>query len=157
MPTSAVSIRDATRVLFTPCELGGLKLRNRLIMAPMGTCLDDGGFITDATIAYYVRRAQGGVGTITVEGCLVSPDTLGPEPRIHSEPYLPGLRRLVEALRPYDVTVGVQLMQPGRQVVEGPVVAPSPVPLNSHAPVPHALTRGEIAEIVVDYARATEF
>ena len=43
MPTSAVPARDATRVLFTPCELGGLKLRNRLMMAPMGTCLDEGG------------------------------------------------------------------------------------------------------------------
>src|SRR4051794_1651611 len=157
MTPDASTMLDATRTLFEPFSLGPLRLRNRLMMAPMGTCLDRDGYITDATIAYYVRRAQGGVGTITVEGCLVSPDTLGPEPRIHSEPYLPGLRRLVEALRPYDVTVGVQLMQPGRQVVEGPVVAPSPVPLNSHAPVPHALTRGEIAEIVVDYARATEF
>ena len=41
-------------------------------MAPMGTCLDEGGHITDDTIAYYRRRAEGGVGTITVEGCLVS-------------------------------------------------------------------------------------
>ena len=46
----------------------GLRLQNRLIMAPMGTCLDEGGHITDATIAYYRRRAEGGVGTITVEG-----------------------------------------------------------------------------------------
>src|SRR5262249_20067848 len=98
MPISAVSTRDATRVLFTPCELGGLNLRNRLIMAPMGTCLDEGGHITDATIAYYVRRARGGVGTITVEGCLVSADTVGPEPKISGPEYLPGLRRLVEAL-----------------------------------------------------------
>src|SRR4051795_5757396 len=119
----------ATHVLFEPFALGPLRLRNRLMMAPMGTCLDDGGYITDATIAYYRRRAEGGVGAITVEGCLVSPDTVGPEPRIHSEEYLPGLRRLVDALRPYDVTVGVQLMQPGRQVVEGPSIAPSPIPL----------------------------
>src|SRR3954449_10251884 len=156
MPTSAVSARDATRVLFTPCELGGLKLRNRLIMAPMGTCLDEGGHITDATIAYYVRRAQGGVGTITVEGCLVSADTVGPEPKISGPEYLPGLKRLVEALRAFDVTIGVQLMHPGRQVVEGPSVAPSPVPLNSHAPIPHELNEGEIAEIVQDYAKAAD-
>ena len=67
----------ATHVLFEPFALGPLRLRNRLIMAPMGTCLDEGGHITDATIAYYRRRAEGGVGTITVEGCLVSPGTLG--------------------------------------------------------------------------------
>ena len=51
-------------------------------MAPMGTCLDEGGHITDDTIAYYRRRAEGGVGTITVEGCLVSAETVGPEPKI---------------------------------------------------------------------------
>src|SRR4051795_8600920 len=97
MPTSAVSARDATRVLFTPFALGGLRLRNRLIMAPMGTCLDESGHITDAPIAYYRRRAEGGVGTITVEGCLVSADTIGPEPKISGPEYLPGLQRLPAA------------------------------------------------------------
>ena len=131
---------------------GPLTLRNRLVMAPMGTCLDNGGYITDDTVAYYRRRAEGGVGTITVEGCLVSADTVGPEPGLSGPQYLPGLRRLVRALRPHDVTVGVQLMHPGRQVVEGPSVAPSPVPLNSAAPVPHELTIPEIDRIVADYA-----
>src|SRR3954464_6298993 len=99
MPTSAASTRDATRVLFTPFDLAGLRLKNRLVMAPMGTCLDRDGQITDATIAYYRRRAEGGVGTITVEGCLVSADTQGPEPKISGPEYLAGLRRLVDALR----------------------------------------------------------
>lgn len=156
MTPSAASVSTATDILFEPVEVGPLRLRNRVIMAPMGTCLDAGGHITDAAIAYYRRRAEGGVGTITVEGCLVSADSVGPEPRICGPEYLPGLRALVDALRPYDVTVGVQLMHPGRQVVAGPSVAPSPIPLNSQAPVPHALTREEIAAIVSDYARAAE-
>jgi 2,4-dienoyl-CoA reductase-like NADH-dependent reductase (Old Yellow Enzyme family)/thioredoxin reductase len=146
----------ATHVLFQPFELGPLRLRNRLVMAPMGTCLDDDGHITDAAIAYYRRRAEGGVGTIVVEGCLVSADVVGPEPKICGPEYLPGLQRLVGALRAYDVTIGVQLMHSGRQVTEGPSVAPSPVPLNSRAPVPHELARAEIAAIVEDYARAAQ-
>ncbi|OJU83231.1 MAG: hypothetical protein BGO11_00920, partial [Solirubrobacterales bacterium 70-9] len=89
-----------------------------------------------------------------VEGVLVSPDTVGPEPRISSPEYLPGLRRLAIALREEGVVAGVQLMHPGRQVVAGPVVAPSPVPLNSIAPTPHELGREEIAGVVADYARA---
>jgi 2,4-dienoyl-CoA reductase-like NADH-dependent reductase (Old Yellow Enzyme family)/thioredoxin reductase len=143
-----------TRGLFEPLSFAGLTLKNRLMMAPMGTCLDRGGFITDETIAYYRRRAQGGVGTITVEGCLVSSDTVGPEPGIHGPQFLPGLRRLVEALSEFDVTVGVQLMHPGRQVLDGPRVAPSPIALNSASPVPHELAVAEIAGIVDDYARA---
>ncbi len=156
MPTSAATTRDATRVLFTPFDLAGLRLKNRLIMAPMGTCLDEDGHITDATIAYYRRRAEGGVGTITVEGVLVSAETEGPEPKISGPEYLPGLKRLVDELRQYDITIGIQLMHPGRQVVHGPTVAPSPVPLNSHAPIPHELTEPEIADIVEDYAKAAD-
>ena len=40
------------RTLFEPVRLGPLELRNRLVMAPMGTCLDNGGHITDEAIAY---------------------------------------------------------------------------------------------------------
>jgi 2,4-dienoyl-CoA reductase (NADPH2) len=145
---------DPAAVLFQPLAFAGLTLKNRLVMAPMGTCLDKGGHITDATIAYYRRRAEGGVGAITVEGCLVSPDTVGPEPGIHGRQFLPGLTRLVEALRPYDVTVGVQLLHPGRQVVDGPRVSASTVPLNSAAPAPTALSAGQVEQIVEDYARA---
>lgn len=154
MKTTAPLTEASQQALFEPFRLGRLRLKNRLVMAPMGTCLDEGGHITDATIAYYRRRAEGGVGTIVVEGCLVSADTVGPEPRISGPEYLPGLRRLVQELKAFDVTVGVQLMHPGRQVVAGPSVASSPVPLNSHAPVPHQLTAAEIAGIVEDYARA---
>jgi 2,4-dienoyl-CoA reductase (NADPH2) len=147
----------ATDVLFDSVQLGPLTLRNRLVLAPMGTCLDAEGYITEETIAYYVRRARGGVGTITVEGCLVSPEIVGPEPKIHHPRYVPGLTRLVDALRPYEVTVGVQFMHSGRQVVDGPSVAPSPVPLNAFSPEPHELTPAEIAKIVADYARAAGF
>jgi 2,4-dienoyl-CoA reductase (NADPH2) len=143
--------------LFTPVHIGPLELPNRLVMAPMGTCLDNGGHITEDTVAYYRRRAKGGVGAITVEGCLVSADTVGPEPRICGPEYLPGLRRVVEAIKPHGVVAGVQLMHPGRQVVEGPSVAPSPVPLNSASPTPHALTVTEIEAIVADYAVAARY
>ena len=156
MPIDAPVATAATAILFDSVDLGPLRLRNRLVMAPMGTCLDNDGHLTEDTIAYYVRRAQGGVGTIAVEGCLVSPDTVGPEPRLSGDEYLDGFRRLIQALAPYDVTVGVQLMHPGRQVVAGPVLAPSAIPLNSTAPVPHALTPAEIDRIVLDYADAAE-
>jgi 2,4-dienoyl-CoA reductase (NADPH2) len=145
-----------TSILFEPVTVGPLQLKNRLVLSPMGTCLDDRGYITDATIAYYRRRAEGGVGTITVEASLVAPECISPEPRIHDREYLPGLRRLVRAVRPYEVTVGIQLLHPGRQVVEGPTVAPSPVPLNSSAPTPRELSQDDLATVVAQYGYAAE-
>ena len=76
--STAAATETNLGVLFEPQQLGSLRLPNRIVMAPMGTSLDRDGQITDEAIAYYVRRAQGGVGTITVEGCLVSPDNEGP-------------------------------------------------------------------------------
>jgi 2,4-dienoyl-CoA reductase (NADPH2) len=122
-------------------------------MAPMGSCQsDEAGHITEQTIAYYRRRAAGGVGAITVEAALVAPESQGHEPRLHDREFLPGMKRLVAAIAEHDVTVGLQLMHPGRQVTSGPVVGPSAVPVNSAAVVPHALTRGEIARIAEQYA-----
>ncbi len=157
MPPTEVTGSAVTDALFAPLQVGTLTLSNRLVMAPMGTCLDNDGHITDDTIAYYRRRAAGGVGTICVEGCLVSADTVGPEPRISDRKYVAGLARLVATLREFpELTVGVQLMHPGRQVVDGPSVAPSPIPLNSHAATPHELTAAEIMRIVADYAEAAK-
>ena len=51
-------------------------MRNRVMMAPMGSCQsDEDGFVTDQTIAYYERRAGGGVGAITVEAALIDPES----------------------------------------------------------------------------------
>ena len=97
-------------------------------MPAMGTGLPEhDGTCNDATIAYYRRRAEGGVGMITIEASLVSPDAygVGPELRLHGEEYIPGLRRLVEALRPYEIPIGIQLWHPGRQTLLGEPIAPS--------------------------------
>jgi 2,4-dienoyl-CoA reductase-like NADH-dependent reductase (Old Yellow Enzyme family)/thioredoxin reductase len=146
----------ATSALFEPIELADLHFRNRIVMAPMGSAQSDqDGFVTEQTIAYYRRRAAGGVGAITVEAALVAPESHGHEPRLHGPEFVPGLMRVVDAIKEHDVVAGIQLMHPGRQVVSGPVLAPSAVPVNSVAPVPHALTKPEITRIVGQYAYAS--
>ena len=150
-----MTVSTTTDQLFSPFDIGGLHLPNRIVMPAMGTGLPEhDGTCNDATIAYYVRRAQGGVGMITIEASLVSPDAygVGPELRLHGEEYIPGLRRLVEALRPYEIPIGIQLWHPGRQTLLGEPIAPSPVPLSSRTPIPHELTREEIHTLVDYYA-----
>ena len=145
----------ATELLFSPFEIAGLHLPNRIVMPAMGTGLPEhDGTCNDATIAYYRRRAAGGVGMLTIEASLVSPDAygVGPELRLHGEEYIPGLKRLVEALRPYGIPIGIQLWHPGRQTLLGTPIAPSPVPLSSRTPIPHELTRDEIHTLVDYYA-----
>jgi 2,4-dienoyl-CoA reductase-like NADH-dependent reductase (Old Yellow Enzyme family)/thioredoxin reductase len=146
----------ARSALFEPLEFAGLKFRNRLVMAPMGSCQSDpDGFVTEQTIAYYRRRAEGGLGAITVEAALVTPDSHGHEPRLHGPEFVPGMRRVADTIKAEGVTTGIQLMHPGRQVTSGPVVGPSAVPVNSVAPIPHELSISEIAKIAKQYAYAS--
>ena len=55
--------------LFDNINCGPLALRNRIAMAPLTRqCADDDGTPNDEMVAYYARRARGGVGLIITEG-----------------------------------------------------------------------------------------
>jgi len=141
--------------LFSPLELAGLRLPNRIVMPPMGTGLPEhDGTVNERTIAYYRRRAEGGVGLITIEASLIAPDSygVGPEMRLHGAEFVPGLRQLVDALRPYGIPIGIQLWHPGRQTLLGEPIAPSPVPLSPRTPVPRELTKDDIEQLIEQYA-----
>ena len=50
-------------VLFTPCKIGKLNIKNRIVMCPMGTnAAYADGSIAENRIEYYARRAKGGAG-----------------------------------------------------------------------------------------------
>ena len=47
--------------LFKPITIGNMMLKNRIVMAPMGTGYNDlGGYVSERNIAYYAARARGG-------------------------------------------------------------------------------------------------
>lgn len=50
--------------IFDQTQVGNMKLRNRMYMAPMGTSTDVDGSFSDRSIRYYEERAKGGFGLI---------------------------------------------------------------------------------------------
>ena len=55
--------------LFNEVALGSLSLKNCIAMAPLTRqCAEDDGTPNDEMVAYYARRARGGVGLIISEG-----------------------------------------------------------------------------------------
>lgn len=69
-------------VLFQPVQVGPLDLANRIVMAPMTRGACPGGIVGDDVVAYYRKRAEGGVGLIITEGTYISEDTAGYDPMI---------------------------------------------------------------------------
>ena len=53
--------------LLEPLGLGSRTARNRIVFGPHETNLGDGRALSDRHVAYYRRRAAGGVGTVVVE------------------------------------------------------------------------------------------
>jgi 2,4-dienoyl-CoA reductase-like NADH-dependent reductase (Old Yellow Enzyme family) len=61
-----------TSILFTPVDLGGCTVANRIAMAPMTRNFAQDGVLAESAIGYYRRRAEGGAGLILTEGIATS-------------------------------------------------------------------------------------
>ncbi|NLU48750.1 MAG: FAD-dependent oxidoreductase [Syntrophomonadaceae bacterium] len=142
--------------LLAPAFIGQRWIKNRVVMAPMATGFAaNSGEVTDTLVAYYARRARGGVGTIIVEAACVD-GTRGREGmqqiRIDSPVYLAGLARLAEAIKSYECAAFIQLFHAGRQTAEiithgQAPVAPSAIPCPIMRTMPRELTTTEVEEI----------
>lgn len=90
---------DASR-LFSSVAIGSLTLKQRTwvpAMVPWRATED--GFVTDDVIDWYARFAAGRPGAIVVEATGIRDIPSGPLLRIGHERFLPGLRKLVEAVQ----------------------------------------------------------
>ena len=102
--------------LFQPYDFKGLKLPNRVVMAPMTRSMSPGGVATEEVAAYYGRRAAADVGLIISEGTGVArPASLNdPDiPRFHGEGELAAWKRVIEAVHAAGGLMAPQLWHVG--------------------------------------------
>ncbi|UCD80430.1 MAG: FAD-dependent oxidoreductase [Desulfobacterales bacterium] len=149
--------------LFSPFSIGSLKLANRLVMPPMATNYASAeGFATQRQIDYYVERARGGVGYLTVEHTGILPQGKA-SPKmllISSDEHASHIKNLVEAVHAAGGKIVVQINHAGRQafaaVTGSPIVGPSPIPVLPSMETPHELSAAEIEALVNAYTAAAE-
>ena len=150
--------------LFQPIAIGDMRLKNRIVMAPMGTGLtSDDGSVTQQLIEYHAERARGGVGLIVVEPVCVDYPTGALLPkglRLDGERYITGLGKLARAVKAAGANVSLQLGHGGRysrsQFTGGQPVAPSPIPSRYTKEMPRELTTGEVEAIIEKFAQAAK-
>lgn len=104
--------------LFTPYRLGSLKLRNRIVIAPMCQYSAEEGRATDWHLIHLGNLALSGAGLLIIEATAVlpegriSPDDLG----LWSAETEKALGRVVETVRRYsDMPIAIQLAHAGRK------------------------------------------
>lgn len=146
---------------FDSIQIGSLELKNRIAMAPIKTAFGTTkGQVTDQLVAYFRRRAEGGVGLIISEPFYVDkggqehPKQLG----IDADDKLEGLHRLTDAVHQGGASILAHLNHGGRaanpKAAGGPPVAPSRVPCPRTGFEPEELTEERIVWIVQAFARA---
>lgn len=146
--------------LFEPIDIGRLRLKNRLVMAPMVTGMaESGGFVSERMIEYYSRRCTGGSGLVIVEGVSVEPHfSVDGGLRIDDDKYIQGLSYLAEAIAKNGAKSMLQLVHVGKQAPSRlygrPTVAPSAVPDPVMKEEPHELTAEEIQQLVASFVQA---
>lgn len=102
--------------LFEPLVVGGLRLSNRFAMAPMTRSMSPNGVPGLATVDYYRRRAEGGVGLVITEGTYIdAPGTaIDPAvPRFYGADALAGWRDVADAVHAAGGRVVPQLWHVG--------------------------------------------
>lgn len=156
--------------LFDSCDLAGLVLPSRIVMAPMTrTRSSDAGVQGPLNTEYYVQRASAGL--IVTECTAISADCGGilRAPGIHTAAQVEGWRGVVQGVHAAGGRIYLQVWHPGRishpslQPGGADPVAPSAIAAEGLIftpagrlpfPVPRALGLHEIAPIVAAFGRA---
>jgi 2,4-dienoyl-CoA reductase (NADPH2) len=147
--------------LFTPIEVGQLKLRNRVVMTAMDLSYTAEGFVTDRLTAFYEERARGGAGLIIVGGCRIDEYSGAKEMMdISDDRFIPGLQRLTEVLHRYNSYGAAQLFHAGKYAHSSEIgrqpIAPSPIASKFTREEPREMAGGDIKRTVENFAKAAE-
>jgi 2,4-dienoyl-CoA reductase-like NADH-dependent reductase (Old Yellow Enzyme family)/thioredoxin reductase len=150
-------------LLFEPINIGALRLKNRIAMAPMATNFaTQEGELTQRQINYYEERARGGVGLIIIESCYIHPSGKGGATRLGlwSDKHISGFQKLADAVHKYDTRIMAQIHHAGvlaklAAINEYPVSCSS-IAHPTTGVIPRCLTGEEIGEIVIMFGQAAE-
>lgn len=155
---------DAFVHALSPVAVGGVELRNRIVMPSHTVLYGEDHQLSDRHIAYYRERALGGTGLVITEGGFVHESQLG---AFHNAitAYRPGdvarFAALADALHALDARVFVQLVaigvhMQGTQAIDHwtPLWGASAVPSVRDREVPLAMEREQLAELVDGFVRS---
>jgi len=141
--------------LFRPITLDGLRLKNRITMAPLYLgYAGPGGTMSPLLLYHYKEMAQSGAAMIVVENAAVTPAGSGAPRTIRCDHnrYIKGLEGLASIIQAEKARAALQINHAGRFAHVPEPVAPSPVPAFGN--MPRALSQREITTIQKQFANA---
>jgi len=149
--------------LFTPHEIRGHEIRNRIISTAHQTILTEDGVPTDHMAAYHEARARGGVGLIIIESARPNSDDVSQGYYIDAskDACIAGYRKIAEAVHRHGAKVFGQLNHGGRIAYSHNGLrlvphGPSAVPDHRFHCMPRIMSKAYIHDLIAAFAHAAE-
>ncbi len=166
-------------LLFSPYDIRGVRLKNRVVISPMCQYSAVDGMAGDWHFAHLARFALGGAGLVFAEATAVECNgriTHG-DLGIWSDAHVEPLKRIATFLKAHGAVPAIQLAHAGRKAsmqrpwhgngplddtdrARGedvwPVIAPSAIPMDAGWLMPQALTLDEIGRLRASWKAATQ-
>ena len=150
-------------LLFTPMEINGMQLKNRLVRsATYEHMATEDGKATDQLINFYSKLAIGGVGLIVLGATYVQDNGHGLPCQIgiSNDDHIPGLKKLVDEIHDHDTRVALQMVHAGRQTTPAAIGGQTPLAPSAIEPdpffntSPREMTEEEINETINAFGAA---
>jgi 2,4-dienoyl-CoA reductase (NADPH2) len=151
--------------LFKPIQIGNLTIPNRIKYAATEDNLNEHtGLVTDADVAYLKRRAEGVVGGMCfMQGVYMDEARKGQgyvgQAACWDDKFIPGLKRLADAIHEEKAVAGFQLMDCGRvgavEVDAGHGPSTVPQRLRIFKPM-YEMTNAEVKEMIQQHVDAAK-
>ncbi len=176
--TNTMTPPNQSTLLFSPIDLRGVTLRNRVMISPMAQYSANEGVAGDWHVVHLGKFALGGAGLVFTEATAVQEQgriTYG-DLGLYKDEHVEPLRRVTTFIKQYRAVPGVQLWHAGRKASirrawEGgdplddtdaakgepgwETVGPSAVPGAPGGVVPRAMSLKEIEQLKLDWRAAT--
>jgi 2,4-dienoyl-CoA reductase-like NADH-dependent reductase (Old Yellow Enzyme family) len=150
--------------MFEPLRVGEVTLANRIMQTAHSKGFADYGVESPRDLAYYLERAQGGVGLLIAGGRGIDPSTLAPP--AFASGYVAGIteadRKITAAVHRFDTKIFAQTNHFG---VNSPtdgidelheLVSACDVPAPTHGKVPRPMEERDMVVLEEHWARAAE-
>lgn len=151
------------KTVFSPMYIGSMLVKNRLVVPAMDSAMcEEDGKIEKMACDYYGARAKGGFGMVITEIAAVDDKASGMpgEPKLYSEEFFPGLKRLANAIHTGGAKAIVQLHHAGRETHHGMIgqtpSAPSSIPSIVYREPVNEYTTEEIYKLIDSYIDSAE-
>ncbi|OXY95033.1 bifunctional salicylyl-CoA 5-hydroxylase/oxidoreductase [Streptomyces diastatochromogenes] len=171
---TAVGVRaDSVPPMFRPFPLGGIRLRNRVVVPPTALYAAQGGVPGDFDLVHLSTQALGGSALVIAGMTAVSADGRATPgcPGLYTDEQEAAWRRITDFVRRQsDTCLGIQLTHAGRRAATStpradgrcvplgdngwPLVAASALPWDTGSATPREATRADMDAITQDFVTA---